>query len=247
MQRILIVDEDLATLEILRDVLVFEGYAADCAASEPEALALAEVQAFDLVLLESVGGSARDPFGPAARIALAVAPTPAGLHTAWRLPPATDDRFAFSVAKPADLVDLLEQISTALGRQLPRGQSPEAEVVHRYFELLGSRDWDQLAALCAHNVVYVLPGETPFSAEIRGRKTFRDFAERTFEGFPRAQFDHVAVHRTPEGLAARYEGSWDASGHRKRQAGSVVFRFEGALLSLIRVSMNIDRLQRALS
>ncbi|MCP5029430.1 MAG: response regulator, partial [Actinomycetia bacterium] len=51
-ERILVVDDEPVNLQVLSNHLVFEGYLVELAASGPEALALAQKRAFDLVVLD---------------------------------------------------------------------------------------------------------------------------------------------------------------------------------------------------
>jgi CheY-like chemotaxis protein len=246
MPRVLVADEDFDTREILAALLREEGYEVIVADSASTTFLALEEARFDAVLVDSLESWPDNQFGAAEKIAIAAAPAPVLLHTAWRAPFVKDPKaagFTSVLFKPAQTTDVLLRISSAIGHALPRTSAAEAEAVHAYFERLSARDWDGVAALCSEDVVYLLPGENRLSATVEGREKFRDFTAKTFAEFPAAKFSEVAVYRTPEGLAASYSGSIDSGGKTHEVPGRVIFRFDArGLIRRIQVGLNTDRL-----
>jgi ketosteroid isomerase-like protein len=147
------------------------------------------------------------------------------------------------IAKPFGLDDLLSQIAAALDTRLDCAEQEQARVVCRYFELLGAREWEALGALCTPDVVYALPGDSPYSTEVRGVQAFCEYTAAIFAHFPNATFDGVSIYSTPNGLAARYQGRWTTPDGEQQQAGAVTFRFEGERIAQIGVQLDTARLQ----
>lgn len=242
----LVIEDDADIRDALRMLFEEEGYIATFAASLDEGLALVERQAFALVLTDLFTHRSADPLTHLQPLRELADPTPVGILTGWKLTPeqAQAGGFAFVVAKPFNLDELLAQVAASLDTRLDCDQLGQACTVQRYFELLSARDWDGLAALCTPDVLYVLPGDSPYSAEVQGQQAFRDYTAAMFAHFPDARFDNVQVYATPKGLAARYQGHWAApdNPHQHEQSGSVTFRFAGERIAQIGVQLDVTRL-----
>jgi ketosteroid isomerase-like protein/CheY-like chemotaxis protein len=243
---VLVADDDGDIRDALSWLLREEGYAPVEAASAADALALIDARAFALILTD-LFSHGRDSAASGIRGLVERAyPTPVGLLSAW---PLSDDeiaasRCAFFLGKPFDIDNLLTTIAAALHMALTPDQQGQAEQVRRYFAALSTRDWDALVDLCTDDAVYVLPGGGPFSQTLRGKAAFRAYSEETFRHFPAARFEAIGVYATPQGLAARYESTWQgADGGEQRQAGSVLFQFDGGRIRQIGVRLNDARLR----
>lgn len=250
MVSILVVEDDDLIREALELLLIEGGYQPVTCASLAQALELVDERVFALILTDLFAQSKNDALASVTALRDRTQPTPIGILTAWGVSDAevAAQGFTFLANKPFDVDKLLTSIAAAL--QTPFGPEDEQRIaiVYRYFEMLTARDWDGLVGLCADNVTYMLPGESPFSAVIQGKEAFRAFTEKTFDQFRAARFDDVRIYATPQGLAARYMGTWDMGDQgEQRQSGSVVFRFNGALISQIGVHLNDLRLSALLA
>jgi ketosteroid isomerase-like protein/CheY-like chemotaxis protein len=217
-----------------------EGYEVHLAATLPHAMAALDEQGFHLVLSDLFASEPGDVLTSAQALRERAGATPVGVMTGWRVDAEQVERagFAFLVAKPFDVEQLVAAVAIGIHRALTPEQERQAEVVRRYFAALTDRDWDALAALCAEDVTYYLPAGVPYAGEVRGRQAFRDYSEQTFRNFPDARFEYVVVSALPNGLAARYSGTWHtATGEEARLSGAVVFRFAGERIARIGVQL----------
>ena len=247
--RLLALDDDADIRDAL--MLVFEeaGYDIVVVSSLDEAVALIDRETFHLILTDSFSNT---PLGgmPALRqLQQRAQPTPVGILSAWNFSQADleDARFAFVMAKPFDIDQLLAQVAAALQIPLTPAQQRQEPVVRRYFAALTARNWDALLDVCAEDVVYVLPSGTPFSGTYAGKEAFRAYTESTFSQFPAARFEDIHVYSTPKGLAARYRGVWRLpDGSEPQLTGAVYFQFEGERISQIGVQLHDERLRALL-
>lgn len=247
---VLIVEDDEDIGLALEAFLTDEGYRTAIARTSEEAAALIEERAFNIILADILPSDGADILHAVDALRQSAFPTPVILVTAWRLDEAvaTERGFCALVTKPFDVEDLLVTIAACLEQPLSAEQERQAEVVRRYFTALSAKDWDALAALCAQDVTYVLPGTSSFAHTITGRQAFRAFSQATFQQFPDSRFTGVAVYATPLGLAARYTGSWHApDGTDIHQSGAVVFRFTGDQIAHIGIQLNAERLGQVTS
>lgn len=244
--RVLVVEDDQDLLELLQLLLADSGYEALNASLLSEALALHDRSTFHLILTDSFARTLQEVL-PSLQFFLQRAhPTPVGLITGWGLSEEEAERagFAFLTPKPFDVDHLLFQVAATIHTPLHPDQERQAQLVHQYFAALTDREWDQLIELCTDEVVYVLPGEMPFSGEVTGKAAFRAYTEDTFVHFPSARFADVKVYASPSGLAARYQGSWLATENRELQmTGAVHFQFEDVHIKQIGVQLNDERLR----
>lgn len=246
MVQVLIVEDDDDIRESVRILLTEEGYQTVVAASLAQAHALMDEHTFALILTDLFARSPAHALDSVAQLRDNAHPTPVGILTGWNLSPAAvaAQGFAFLARKPFDVDDLATSIAAAIDTPLGPDDEPRAQVVRRYFELLSARDWDALVGLCTADVTYVLPGDSPFSATVQGKEAFRAFTEETFRQFPAARFDDIHIYATPQGLAARYQGSWlTGEQAEQRLTGSVVFQFDGTHIRQIGVRLNDERLR----
>lgn len=248
---VLVVDDDADIRESLALVFDEAGYRPVCAAALDEALALIDTATFALIVTDvfSHERASERALAPLVKLRDHAFPTPVGIVSAWKVSPAetTAQGFAFLVAKPFDIDELITTCAAAIATPFTPRETRRAQVVQQYFTGLTAGDWDGVAELCTEDVTYVLPGTGPFSTVIQGKAAFRAFTADTFAHFPGARFDGVRLSATPHGLAARYRSSWPTGdGGEHSQAGAVVFTFNGTSIRQIGVRLNAERLHALL-
>lgn len=244
--RVLLVDDDQDIREALGLLLADVGYDTSVASSLARAIEQVETTTFQLIVTDSFAHRPSDALASIQSLQRRAYPTPVGILSGWT--PTRDEvqqaGFAFFVAKPFDLDELLAQIAATIQTPLNSRQSRQVPVVHRYFAALTARDWDALVELCTEDVIYILPGTTPFSTTIIGKAALRAYSDETFGHFPAASFHDVAVYASPTGLAARYRGRWAMpDGSEAQMTGAVHFQFEGERIQQIGVRLNDERLR----
>lgn len=252
MARVLVAERDEGIQEALCLLFEFGGYDVTGVSSLAEALTRIDNETFQLIVTSSFADSGLAAAGKLQALQQRAQPTPVGVITGWSLAPETAEQagFAFVIAKPFEIDQVLAQVATALSTQLSPAQERQAQVVRRYFAALTTRDWDALIDLCTETVVYVLPVDAlPFSGTITGKAAFRAYTEDTFSHFPQARFEDVEVYAAPSGLASRYRGTWvSPSGDALTLAGAVHFQFaEDDRISQIGVNLNGERLDALFS
>ena len=248
--QIVIVDEDPATGELLDLILAAEGYVPRVVQTQADAGALCAQEEIALVVTGLFPPHWPDPLQAVDAFRAQVAPCPVSVVTGWPLPPdaLVAPGFAFLMAKPFDLDDLLLHVAASL--TLPLGPAQERHVtrVHQYFAALTARDWDALLALCDDAVTYVLPAPAPLATTLQGTVAFRRYTEETFRHFPAARFTDVRVYATPRGLAAHYQGTWQTpGGEEMQQQGAVIFTFADERISHIGSLVEADTLRCVLA
>lgn len=247
--RVLVVDDDEDIREALSLLLADAGYAMSTASSLEGALAQVETAAFQLILTDSFAQGPSDALASIQPLQRRAYPTPVGILSGWShtSKKVKQAGFAFYIAKPFDLDELLAQVAATLQTPLSPDQLQQAPAVHRYFAALTARDWDALVDLCTEDVTYVLPGNTPFSTTITGKAAFRAYTDETFSHFSAASFHDVAVYASPSGLAARYRGLWQLpDGGEAQMTGAVHFQFTGTRIQQIGVRLSDERLRALL-
>ena len=245
--RILVVEIDADIREILQIVLEFEGYAVSFAAEPAEAVGLLHEHTYHLVLTNVFGSPLSRMLDSIHALRDDAQPTPVGVLTAWMVTPEEVEQrgFAFLIREPFDLDDLISRVAAAIHAPLTPEQEAQAETARAYFAKLSSRDWDAFVALCTEDVVYALPGSSPFAGTIEGRAAFRAYTEQTFAQFPETRFEDIQVYATPNGLAARYKGTWNQpEGGHATMTGAVIFQFQERLIRRIGVHLDDARLKQ---
>lgn len=245
MARVLVVDDDDDIRNALRFLLEDAGYDVTSASSLDDALALIDQEPVQLILTDSFFGRRGNALAALRTLRQRAEPTPVGVVTAWNTSMAEAKRaeFAFVVAKPFDIDQLLTQIAASLRTPLTEQQQRLALVAHAYFAALTARDWDALVDLCTDDVAYILPGPAALAGTYVGKAAFRAYTEETFAQFLEARFEQVQVYASPSGLATRYRGTWRLpDGSQPVLMGAVHFQFEGDRIKQIGVSLNDERL-----
>lgn len=246
MTRVLVVDDEEEIREALRFLLEDAGYDVIDASSLDSALELIDREPVQLILTDLFIGRQKDALAALQTLQRRAAPTPVGLVTAWNVSMGETQRaeFAFVVAKPFDIDQLLTQVAASLRLPLTEEQERQALVVRQYFAALTARDWDALMNLCTDDVTYILPGLVALSGTYVGKQAFRAYTEETFAQFLDTRFEDVQIYASPSGLTSRYRGTWRMpDGSEPVLMGAVHFQFAGDRIKQIGVSLNDKRLE----
>ncbi len=250
--RVVIVEEVPALYDLLETVLDEAGYEVLGTRTLGDAPTLITRQDFDLLLVDLSARPAGDPFGSVRPLRERAAPRPVGLISGWPVSAeeaeeADHQGFAFLVPMPFDLDRLLFAVAASIARPLHPEQERQAQVVRRYFAALEARDWDALLTLCTDDIGYVLPGPAPFATTLHGNAAFRSYTVDTFGHFPPIRFTDIQPYATPQGIAARYRGSWQGpDGAVWGQDGVTLFAFAGDLIAQIGVHLQAEELRALL-
>ena len=114
--RLLVVEDDQETCDVVLDLLIEEGYTVVSAASLDEALAQVNSQVFDLILADVIGWTTHAPLQAVEQLRDQAQPTPVGLFTSWNL--------SEEAVKAQGFVRLLSW-TNALAPPLPQGEGWE--------------------------------------------------------------------------------------------------------------------------
>lgn len=247
--RLLLVEDDLDTRELLGSFLRDEGYEVALAASPKEALLFLEQQPFHLVLTDLFTGEAREPLRSVESLQKAAGPAPVGVMTGWKVKAEEARRqgLAFLVPKPFDLDELLTTIAGSLNLPFGPEQQRQAEVAKRFLAILESKKLEALEEVCTQDVRYYPPVSSSYAAvpRISGLAAYRPYIEGAYRYFQDFRFEDVLVYARPKGVAVRYFANWvGPDGQAKRVLAFVVFHFRGALISQIGVRVNYKRLTK---
>lgn len=246
MPRLLVVEDNPDSLELVEMLLVGAGFDVATAESQPHAQRLLERGAFDLVIADLMLGS-RDPDASWQRIRGFVElaqPAPVGVLTGWTVERDAPERHgvAFVVAKPCSSATLLARVAATL--HLPALDDHMVSVLRGYFEAIQNHDYERLGQMCADDVVYQLPGDDPrFSNEVHGRREFLAFTEATFRELREPRFELHEMRPLPHGAVVEYSGSWREHDQQRRLPGAVVFGFRDDRIARIGVRVDLDRLE----
>lgn len=246
MPRLLVVEDNRDSLEMLEMLLVSAGFDVATADGQPQAQRLLERGAFDLVIADLILGS-KDPDASWLRIQGFVElahPAPVGVLTGWSVERDAPSRHgvAFVLSKPCPSTTLLAHIAAAL--QLAALDDDKVSVLRGYFEAIQNQDYERLGQLCTDDVVYHLPGNDPrFSNEVQGRREFLEFTEATFQKFVEPRFELHEMRPLPNGAVVEYSGSWRENDQQRRLPGAVVFGFRDDRIARIGVRVDTDRLE----
>ena len=245
MPRLLLLEDDHDSLEMLQLLLEAAGYECTSAPRTATALRTLERSAFDLVLSDLLVDS-KDIAQSWRRIDELVSlarPAQIGLITAWPCSHAEANArgLAFVLSKPCARDTLFKELASTL--ELPPLTPEQDRVVRSYFRSLESQDASALASICTDDVVYELPAADPrFQRRLAGREAFLDFTRETFTKF-HAPVMHVrAVRPLPGGALVEYSGAWGNAAERREVPGAVMFAFRGDRIAHIGVRVDTDRI-----
>lgn len=246
MPRLLLIEDDIDSLEMVGLVLVSAGYAVDSAADKDAAKRALEKTAYDLVLADLVLGpstlaaswQAIDDIVDLAR------PTPVGLMTGWKLMPddVREHGLAFVLGKPTSRAALVSRLAETL--KLPPLDDERVNVLRSYFRDIEEQAYADLGTLVTDDVTYRLPGgDGRFANEVRGREAFLAFTRQTFEAFSNPRFAVGAMRSLPGGAMVEYLGSWREGDAERSMPGAVMFEFRDNLIARINVRVDPDELR----
>lgn len=238
---LLLLEDDEAIIDSLQWLFEDAGYLFTSATTPTTAVQLLDTHTYHCVIMDLFGATQEQRLATAAHISLRAFPTPVGVISAYPLTAEQPElaAYAFVLAKPFDIDNLLSQIAASINIPLNPEQRTQAAVIEAYFAALSARDWEAVMALCADEVTYALQGQQT----VVGKAAFRHYTEQTFQAFEEALFTNVQIYATPQGLAARYHGSWQTAGQpRSTLTGGVLFRFTGNQIAQIGVHLNLEAL-----
>lgn len=226
--RVLLIDRDGDTRDLLKSLFAHHGFEAVAAASYDEAHRCAEVGAFELVItgfiVDTVDPRAcwsqLDRIQELVRCRIGIL-SGFPIHAAE----ATEHRVTFALVKPCAALELLADVSAAL--RLPPLSSARTEVVSTYFEALQGGAYQELAELCTDDIVYHLPrAQSPMAERVVGKAELVALAEQTFRTFRDPIFQIEDVRPLPDGALVRYLSTWrDPDDNARSLAGAVLFEF----------------------
>jgi two-component system response regulator VicR len=248
MPRLLVLDDDPDTLEVLAMLLEHSGFEVVGATASRIALAALSSHAFDVVLADLLVdshdvGRSWEMIDELVRLAK---PTPIGLLTGWPVnhTQLADHGIAFAIAKPFSSETLLAQLATAL--DVPPLSAGREATLRRYFASIERADWAALGELVTDDVVYHLPGsDAMFARSIHGRDAFCAFSVETFTAFAEPRFQIHEIRSLEHGAIVSYEGSWTDAHGRTTLPGSVLFVFDGDRIAQIGVRVDLAQLHSA--
>jgi CheY-like chemotaxis protein len=245
MRRLLFIEDDPDSLEMLTLVLEQGGYTVTGAGDATEAMRLLGTQTFDLVItdlvLDTRGIDAS--WQALAELVELARPASIGLITAWGVRDAEAQRHGvdFVLRKPVARETLFGQLAETL--HLPDVPMDRVDIVRDYFANLEQRKFVALGDLVTDAVRYRVPGQDPrFAREVRGRGEFVELAQRTFEGFPEARFEIEAIRPLPTGALVEYCGRWREGEAERALPGGVMFAFRDNRISDIQVRLPVEQL-----
>jgi CheY-like chemotaxis protein/ketosteroid isomerase-like protein len=245
MFRLLLIEDDVDSLEILQLLLQTGGFAVVGVPSKAEAVRELERGAFDLVLADLLVGSneIESAWNAIAELAALARPALVGLITGW---PVSDELaakhgVAFVLQKPCMRDTLFGQLARSLG--IPALTTDQQTTVEAYFGALERQEYETLAELCTDDVVYQLPGsDGRFAQEIHGRSAFLQFTNETFKTFAAPRFEVSAIRPLPSGALVEYVGHWNQANEDHEMPGAVMFELKDDRISRIAVRVNTDKL-----
>lgn len=249
--RVLIVEDDQDTQDILGTILSEEGYEVSLAASPQEAISLLDEQVFHFILTDLFTQSADDPLGSVAALRAQAQPTPIGVMTGWNVSIEAVQRagFACLIKKPFELDEMLATIASCLRVTLSPERQRQAKVVERFYAALNARDWDAALRLCVAPLRYYPAANSLYAPtrKLEGKDAYRAYVEDVFERLSVTRFEDLLIYARPKGLAARYTyGLTLPGGMPQQRAGATLFRFRGELIAQIGVKIRRARARKLL-
>lgn len=245
--RLLLVEDDQETRDVVLDLLSEEGYVVTSATSLDEALAQVNRHVFDLILTDVIGWTAAVPLQAVERLREHAQPTPVGLFTSWNI---SEDvvkakGFAYLLKKPFDVSDLFALVAEFVARPLTPQQEGQAEVVRRYCEAIDAHDWQVCAALCRENVRYYPTPDSIFDrkVEVVGRAALLEQLGYNAVVAPDIHYLSYSLYGRPGGIAARYLATIGTPERRTPFTGSILFAVEDGQIAQIGYRLDAEHLR----
>lgn len=246
MLRLLIIEDDADSRDMLALLLESGGYEVTTVDSETAATRMLRFSGYDLVIADLMLDRMRveECWDYVARIVDLARPTPVGVLTGWNVPhdAAIARGLAFVLKKPCTRDVLFAQLATTL--ELPSLSPAAMERARDYFRCIERGTYDQFRSFLAADFVYRLPGaDSQFANEVRGLEDFISFTARTFQAFEEPRFDLKSIRPLPHGALVEYVGSWREGTNRRAMPGAVMFELGDGQIQRAEVRMNLDELR----
>lgn len=247
MVRLLLIEDELDSRDMLSVLLEAGGYAVTAVESEAAARHAQQIGGYDLVLADLMLGrtTLEDAWSYIDRIVALAKPAPVGLLSGWNDVEgrgALAHGVAFSLRKPCTREQLFDQLATTL--RLPSLTAETTGVLREYFACIESGDYDRLRAFLAPDFVYRVPSDDPrFANEVRGIDEFIRFTAGTFHQLAEPRFEIRAMRPLPLGALVEYVGTWADGGQRHQMPGAVMFAVEAGVIRRADVRVNVDELR----
>jgi CheY-like chemotaxis protein/ketosteroid isomerase-like protein len=245
MARLLLIEDESDSLEMLTLLLESAGFEVHGVPSKAEAIQALQQRAFDLVLTDLLVSSNEiaTAWKDVDELVALARPALVGVITGWpaSVSAAAEHQVAFVLQKPCGRETLFGQLAAAL--KLPPLTSKQMSMVQAYFDALEHREYQKLREICTDDVVYQLPGSSArFSHEIRGRDAFVRYTDQTFKDFESPHFEVSAIRPLPSGAMVEYVGHWNEANEERAIPGAVMFELRDDRISRIAVRVNTDEL-----
>ncbi len=244
--RLLIVEDDRDTRDILETILSEEGYTVSQAASPQEAMALLDEHVFHFILTDLFADTADGSLESVEPLRAHAHPTPIGVITGWKVSPEEVQRAGFVclIRKPFELDEALTAVAASLHFPLSPEQQRQAEVIERFYDAINARSWEDALALCTAQLAYYPPPHSLYAPtrKLAGKGAYQAYAEDVFQRLSLTRFEDVLIYGRPKGLAARYTyGVMLPDGAAQQRAGTSIFHFEGDHIARIGVKVRQGR------
>lgn len=245
MARVLVIEDDADSRDLLVMLLDAGGYAVTSTESESTALRALHVGSYDVVLADLMLArpSVTSSWEYIDHVVDVADPAPVGLLSGWQVleHDAAAHRLAFVLRKPCTRDDLFTQLATTL--RLPPLSPSEIALLNEYFRCTESGDYECFRSILAPDFTYRLPGSDPrFSNEVRGIDSFIEFTARTFEAFLAPRFELGSIRPLPRGAMVEYVGSWQEGTSRRSMPGAAMFALAGGRIQRAELRVNVDEL-----
>lgn len=243
MPRVLLLEDDRDSLEILQLLLEGGGYEIHAVAGTREARDALERSAFDLVLADLLVDTAEitRAWRSIEELVELARPTPVGIVTAWPIAESeiAEHGVAFALAKPCPLAVMFAQLEAAL--RIPTLTAAQVAVLRAYFRAIQDGDYEALGALVTDDVSYEVPSpDRRFGRSLQGRDAFVRFTAETFAAFREPRFELGKIRALPAGAVVDYIGSWRDDEGKRSMPGAVMFGLDGERIA--RIGVRVDTL-----
>lgn len=235
---LLLIEADAGWQTFLKLVLREEGYALEIAASLEHALAHADRQVFDLILLHLNADNPRQLLQIITAFQERVQSTKLGVitHVEISSEVAEEQGLAFIMSTPVALEPLLAEIAICLQRPVLPAQARHAQVVRQFLEGLPLKEHQKVFGLCTDDLVcYSLPSSpVPLARTIRGKDALELCVQALRSRYRALRVEVQHIYSRPKGLVAQYILWWvESEGIWEMKSGASLLQFSGERLRQI--------------
>lgn len=238
--RVLVVEQDPSTLEMVQMVLEEAGHEVTLATSLPVSLTLVKKRLFHLVLTDLFADGVTDPLQSIRPLVNWVRPTPVEVMTAWPVSreAVAQGHMSGLLSMPFGVDDLLHAVEIGLRPVLspPPAQQYQRHLVEQFFEAINAGDWEGLAVLCRPTMHCLLPATSPRDQSVMGAgiASVRAYFEPRRFALPGFTIEDALIFTRPQGCSARYLARWeDRQDFQYTVAGSLRFQFQENRISQV--------------